>query len=173
MALGLLLVNDHVLKAHWPGPLTGKLSDVAGLVILPLFLHSVGIGAARFLGRVPSERTARLVLLVSCLVTVLPFAAIKLSVVGNEAYRTVFGVLQWPLQAAGTALIGNGLPPVRPVVLVMDPWDLLAVLALTVPWLLLPRRGARPGPARVTMTPRQLIASTIESGMRKSHHSHD
>ncbi|MGK5672815.1 hypothetical protein ACSNOB_08230 [Micromonospora sp. URMC 106] len=35
VALVLLVVNDHLLKAAFPGPLTGKLSDVAGLVLAP------------------------------------------------------------------------------------------------------------------------------------------
>ncbi|MER7503693.1 hypothetical protein AB0L05_15230 [Nonomuraea pusilla] len=34
-AVIVLLVNDHLLKAVWPGFLTGKLSDVAGLVVAP------------------------------------------------------------------------------------------------------------------------------------------
>jgi hypothetical protein len=34
-ATALLLVNDHVLKAALPGLLTGKLSDVAGLIMAP------------------------------------------------------------------------------------------------------------------------------------------
>ncbi|MGW0807126.1 hypothetical protein [Nonomuraea sp. NPDC002799] len=34
----LLLVNDHLLKQVWPGFLTGKLSDVAGLVVAPALL---------------------------------------------------------------------------------------------------------------------------------------
>ena len=32
-SLLLLLVNDHVLKQAWPGVVTGKLSDFAGLVV--------------------------------------------------------------------------------------------------------------------------------------------
>lgn len=64
--------------------------------------------------------------------------AIKLSVVGNVVYGAVLGTLQWPLQAAVTGSTGN-LPPIRPVVLVMDPWDLLAVPVLVVPLLLLRR----------------------------------
>ena len=32
-SIALLLLNDHVLKAAWPGLVTGKLSDVAGVVI--------------------------------------------------------------------------------------------------------------------------------------------
>ncbi|MFC4062995.1 hypothetical protein ACFOWE_32340 [Planomonospora corallina] len=34
----LLLVNDHLLKALWPGLITGKLSDFAGLLVAPPLL---------------------------------------------------------------------------------------------------------------------------------------
>lgn len=37
-ALAVLLVNDHLLKAAYPGWLTGKLSDAAGLVLAPPLL---------------------------------------------------------------------------------------------------------------------------------------
>ena len=36
VALAILIVNDRLLKDAWPGPVTGKLSDVAGLVVAPL-----------------------------------------------------------------------------------------------------------------------------------------
>ena len=35
VSLVLLVLNDHVLKQAWPGVVTGKLSDVAGLVVAP------------------------------------------------------------------------------------------------------------------------------------------
>ncbi|GLY95667.1 hypothetical protein [Actinoplanes sp. NBRC 103695] len=38
IALLVLVVNDHVLKSLWPGPVTGKLSDAAGLVLAPPLL---------------------------------------------------------------------------------------------------------------------------------------
>ncbi len=38
LALVVLVLNDHVLKQAYPGMLTGKLSDVAGLVVAPLLL---------------------------------------------------------------------------------------------------------------------------------------
>ncbi|WP_062356469.1 hypothetical protein [Herbidospora yilanensis] len=41
LALVVLMVNDHVLKAAWPGFVTGKLSDVAGLLVLPPLLDLV------------------------------------------------------------------------------------------------------------------------------------
>ncbi|MFG1708461.1 hypothetical protein ACFLIM_35200 [Nonomuraea sp. M3C6] len=34
----VLLINDHLLKQAWPGFVTGKLSDVAGLVVAPALL---------------------------------------------------------------------------------------------------------------------------------------
>ena len=40
----LVLEDDHLLKQAWPGVVTGKLSDVAGLVVAPLLL-TVGLAA--------------------------------------------------------------------------------------------------------------------------------
>ena len=37
-AVLLWLLNDHILKAAWPSWWTGKLSDVAGLIVAPLLL---------------------------------------------------------------------------------------------------------------------------------------
>ncbi|MDH3943141.1 MAG: hypothetical protein OEV06_03505 [Anaerolineae bacterium] len=42
-AIVLLLVNDHILKASAPSPLTGKLSDFAGLLFFP-FLLAIAFG---------------------------------------------------------------------------------------------------------------------------------
>ncbi|GIH24228.1 hypothetical protein Aph01nite_25380 [Acrocarpospora phusangensis] len=38
-AVAVLLLNDHVFKALWPGVVTGKLSDFAGLVVAPPLLN--------------------------------------------------------------------------------------------------------------------------------------
>lgn len=46
LALVVLVLNDHVLKEAWPGWVTGKLSDVAGLVVFPLLL-AVPLAAVR------------------------------------------------------------------------------------------------------------------------------
>ncbi|WP_344925667.1 hypothetical protein, partial [Streptosporangium carneum] len=43
IAVFVLLVNDHVLKGLWPGPVTGKLSDVAGLFVAPPLLALVRV----------------------------------------------------------------------------------------------------------------------------------
>jgi hypothetical protein len=47
-ALALLIVNDHLLKAAFPGWVTGKLSDVAGMVVAPPLLAALaGLVAPR------------------------------------------------------------------------------------------------------------------------------
>jgi len=38
--LVLLIINDHLLKASYPGIVTGKLSDIAGLFVFPLFFSA-------------------------------------------------------------------------------------------------------------------------------------
>ncbi|WP_118976843.1 hypothetical protein [Taibaiella koreensis] len=38
LSLAVLVLNDHLLKGLWHNGLTGKLSDVAGLIVLSLFL---------------------------------------------------------------------------------------------------------------------------------------
>lgn len=43
LAVAVLAVNDHILKGMWPGWLTGKLSDFAGLVVVAT-LGSVVLG---------------------------------------------------------------------------------------------------------------------------------
>ena len=40
-SIGVLVLNDHVLKAAWPGLVTGKLSDVAGVVMVAIVLAAV------------------------------------------------------------------------------------------------------------------------------------
>ena len=59
-AIALLLLNDHVLKAAWPGLVTGKLSDIAGVAMIAI------LGAA-FTGRAT----------LSCAATALCFTALK------------------------------------------------------------------------------------------------
>lgn len=40
-SLLVLIVNDLILKAYYPSFITGKLSDFAGLVVLPLFIFGI------------------------------------------------------------------------------------------------------------------------------------
>jgi len=40
-ALAVLLLNDFIFKYTYPGEITGKLSDIAGLIVLSLIIYSV------------------------------------------------------------------------------------------------------------------------------------
>jgi hypothetical protein len=52
-AVAVLIVNDHVLKHRFPGLVTGKLSDFAGLFFFPLLLvDAIGLLGVRRAPRV-------------------------------------------------------------------------------------------------------------------------
>jgi len=76
-AVALLLLNDWVLKPRFRGSfVTGKLSDIAGLVFAPVVL-SAAIGLAlRVVGRPGYLTQLRLVL--CCAATAIGFAVVKL-----------------------------------------------------------------------------------------------
>ncbi len=127
-ALALLLANDHVLKARHPGPwITGKLSDLAFLVVAPVLLGALLAALPPAWLGAPAGRTKRL----------------KALAIGVPA--VVFAALQlWPpLGEAGAALLGGAH--------VADPADLLALPALAlVPRCWRPhRRGLGRGGRRV------------------------
>ena len=138
VAVTILLANDHLLKGVGPGWLTGKLSDVAGLVFFPLLLQAFAeLATAGLLRRWPRTR-ARWLLPVCCALTALLFALIKLWPPAASFYCHVAGALQWPFRSLFPWLTGGDLGPVKPVALVMDPTDLLALPAVLVAW----RQGA-------------------------------
>jgi hypothetical protein len=130
-AVLLLMLNDHLLKSVSPGLVTGKLSDLAGLVFFPLLLVSLVEVAQVLIGRfvAPSGRT-----LIRCLIaTGCLFAAVKLLPVAADAYGLVWGVLQAPLRV----MTGD---PQGPVALVQDPTDLMALPAVAIGWIIGRRR---------------------------------
>lgn len=58
LAVVVLAVNDHLLKAAYPGLVTGKLSDLAGLVVAPPLLAVVIAAIARRLPATPAALAA-------------------------------------------------------------------------------------------------------------------
>lgn len=133
VAIVVLLVNDHVLKAAYPGFVTGKLSDVAGLVFFPLLLVAIAelFGAPR--------RPAVIVAVAS---TGLVFALVQIWAPATQLYRYGLGALQWPFRA----LVAGKMIGVVPVHAFADPTDLVALPALLVPLVLGWRRArARSG----------------------------
>jgi hypothetical protein len=128
-AIALLIVNDHVLKAAWPGALTGKLSDLAGLAFFPLLLAAVAREARPALRLRPTVA-------VCALLTALVFAAIKVLPLAGDAYRVGLGALQWPFRALGSLLAGHGVPGLAKVSLTPDVTDLLTLPAVLIAvWL--------------------------------------
>lgn len=122
-AIALLVVNDHVLKSAWPGVLTGKLSDVAGLVFFPLLLAAVA-------QQVRPALRLRPTVAVCAVLTALVFASIQVWPLAGDAYRVGLGALQWPFRALWSALAGHGLPRLAPVALTPDASDLLTLPAV-------------------------------------------
>jgi hypothetical protein len=122
-ALVLWVANDHWAKAAHGGLVTGKLSDVASLIVFPLIPVAI-----LSLWRRPS----RAWILFWIVATGMVMATINLFEPAAWIYRHGLAVAQWPFRA----VFSLGLPGHSPVHLTMDPSDLLTLPALLIPWLL-------------------------------------
>ncbi len=140
-ALVMLVVNDHVLKQFATGTrwtlVTGKLSDVAGVLFLPaLVVAALELSASlarRYRG--PSTRTA----VVVAVVVALAFALMKTWSPAAFVYREALGMLQWPYFAVVAAARGLPAPAVVPVRHVVDATDLVALPAAA--WVVVQARA--------------------------------
>jgi len=145
-AIAVLALNDHWLKAHYPGLVTGKLSDLAGLTFFPLLVVIAVDTVAGAWGR-PLPRTQRTVAL-AALVTATGFALVKLAPPATAAFRWGLGALQWPAQAVWAALHGLPAHGVVEVAAVTDPTDLLALPSVVLAVLIARRAGWSAAPRR-------------------------
>ncbi|MBT3223204.1 MAG: hypothetical protein HN348_29370 [Proteobacteria bacterium] len=132
IAVALLLLNDHWLKAAHPSWMTGKLSDVAGMVFFPLMLQALWeMVASRFQSPFkPSKK----VLLWCVVLTALVFGSIQLFPWAADGYRWGLGMIQWPFWAARALVSGSGVPALAPVAHVADPTDLVALPGVLIAW---------------------------------------
>ncbi|MEV0645480.1 hypothetical protein AB0I28_09470 [Phytomonospora sp. NPDC050363] len=115
----VLLVNDHILKAAFPGLITGKLSDFAGLAAAPALL---ALAVALIVPRLPATALAATALTL----TGAGFVWVKATGAGAEAASAAWSVITGPS------------------VILADPTDLLAVPALALAWWTW--RRVRPAP---------------------------
>lgn len=138
LAIALLTLNDHVLKAAWPGVVTGKLSDLAGLAFFPVLLAA----GWELVTRALIGRRGAVAFVVA---TGLVFAATKTLPAAALAWGYALGLLQWPVRA-----LLHGGAALAPAHVVVDPTDLLALPALLAPLLLLRARASLPAPAAPT-----------------------
>lgn len=131
VAIAVLILNDHVLKGAHPGLITGKLSDVTGLIFFPLLLlgsWEVALLATRR-WRGPQARST----LAAVVLAGLGFAAVKTNESAASAFGSAVGLAQW-LVGIGPAVLGAS-PIGQPgsAGTLVDPGDLLALPALLVP----------------------------------------
>jgi hypothetical protein len=148
VCLGVLVVNDHYLKHHHPGWLSGKLSDLTGLVLAPLWLWSIlcFLGAAWLEtdGRPPAERETprwvalppRGLLLISIALVGCLFTAMQTTEAGDALFRHGVGLLQWPVRVLLASVSGGDVPAASPVRATPDPSDLFCLPMLLVAWAL-------------------------------------
>ena len=140
IAVAILLTNDQLLKAAWPGPVTGKLSDIAGLVFFPALIVAVWEVATRrrpFAGPTPHA------IGVAVVVTGLVFASVKSNAACAQLVATTVALLQWPFAVVLTAVQGTPAPSIgTPIRLVVDPTDLVVLPVLAIPLALGLRRAA-------------------------------
>lgn len=127
-AIALLVINDHLLKAAWPGWVTGKLSDIAGLIFFPLLVHGLLSYGMR-------RASHPLLLVAATAVTAVGFCVTKVWEPANTVARDASGLLQWPVRAALAVVASEPSPRLVPTQLTMDASDLLALPALLVPLL--------------------------------------
>jgi hypothetical protein len=149
-AVAVLVLNDHVLKGTFPGALTGKLSDLAGLVVLPFVLLAV-LELARWATRHPAPLVGGRAAMVVVALAGIGFAAMKLTPVGAEAYRVGLGLLQWPFAAVAAVAGGHAVAGPVSVSFVADPTDVVVLPILLVPLALTRARvlaGDRPARVR-------------------------
>ena len=138
VATVLLVVNDTWAKSHWPGFVTGKASDAAGLFLLPVVLIAA-LEVARNLSGLPwvdRRRDAAIVgIAVAC-----GFVGVKGAPLGATLYGHVLGVVRWPLSAMINVAAGQGLPGLGVVDVVADPSDILTLPAVLLAFAFLASR---------------------------------
>ncbi|KAA3647090.1 MAG: hypothetical protein DWQ07_06230 [Chloroflexi bacterium] len=114
-SIGLLLLNDHLLKAYYPSALTGKISDFAGLFFFPILLTV-------FLS-IPLERLKlrhKQIAFIAYAITLVWFSLIKTS---PQINLLTIDLL--------SSMLGYATS------IVLDPTDLIALLSLWPSWKLL------------------------------------
>jgi len=101
-AVAVMIMNDHYAKTHFCGMVTGKVSDFAGLVYFPLLVASLIDAGSRVIRRRAAFNQR--ILVFSVAVTGVAFALAKTTMLGAEAFRRTWTILNWPLR---TLMVGH------------------------------------------------------------------
>ena len=132
--LWLWLLNDHIFKDLWGNALTGKLSDISGLVVFPLMFVATYELICAFRQRAATHLD--LVLWLSLGFSAMLMILINVSDWGAELCRVGLGILQWPFRC----LWSLSIVPIYKVHLTMDPTDLWTLGALVIPYTIVSSR---------------------------------
>lgn len=129
----LLVLNDHMLKERFPGVITGKLSDLAGMWVAPLFL--LGVIDLLMPRRVTAAPQYRFAPWFALGVVAVLFGAAKTWAPATHAYELTADLCRAPFRWCVSLLTGR---PVwsESIHLVRDPSDLLALpMGIAAAWL--------------------------------------
>ena len=130
-ALVVLIANDAWAKDRWGNWWTGKLSDVAGLVIAPLvgtWLASLALGDHR------TPLACRRLLGTFVGAAVLGLVAVKTSSAAADAYEIAAGVVNWPGRLVRELLRSGAFAPYARGIVVVDPTDMVTLPAVALAW---------------------------------------
>ena len=124
-AVALLLLNDHLLKSWSPGLVTGKLSDFAGLIVLPLLVLALAQVCSWMVGLpAPSRR-----FLAVCVIAIgVMFTLGEIMPMADQAFERLWGIVRLPIGSLRH-------PDASSAVLVSDSTDVLALPALWIAWV--------------------------------------
>ncbi len=145
-AISVLVLNDHLFKARYPGLVTGKLSDLAGMIVAPLVVLSVldALAPMSLLRRraYPPATAWACAALVAC-----SFALAKTWAPATHAYEEMVALVRAPFECLA-AWVRSGQSWNAHVVVVRDPTDLAALPMGIVAAFVVARRSVSPETAR-------------------------
>jgi hypothetical protein len=156
VAVVALVVNDHLLKeSALPAVLTGKLSDVAGLILLPLLLKATWEWCLHLVGRRRGIGANRIVW-AAIGITAAAFTAINVSQAAADVYGRILGFLQWLPSGVWASVHGSPAPPILSSSSVPDLADLVVLPASLLPVWLTFRRARQHEPKAPSTPPREI-----------------
>jgi hypothetical protein len=142
LSLVVLVVNDHYLKDRAGGLVTGKLSDVAGLLVFPLVLLAI-LEWARWVRRRRPWAASLADVTGTVVITAAGFTAVKLVPAVGAAYVGVIGGLRWMGESIVGLATGDGASSLVSVHLSPDASDLLTLPVLLISYLVAAGDAAR------------------------------
>jgi hypothetical protein len=142
-ALVVLVVNDHVLKAQFPGVITGKLSDFAGMIVAPLVLVALVRAIAPVRGR------SVMVGWCAALVVGVGFALAKTWEPATHIYESGLALARFPFRALFAVATHRAIWDEH-ILLVRDTTDLIALpFGAVAVWIARPDTGTANGTGTV------------------------